>query len=74
VRRTFEEATKLIDEIVGRCIRHPEYGERVLSDPEATLAEYQPDEDILDDFRALSEHREEALDGWRRLRSIVYEK
>ena len=74
MERTFEEATKVIDEIVGRCIRHPEYGERVLSDPEATLAEYEPDEGILDDFRALAEHREEALEGWRRLRSIVYEK
>jgi hypothetical protein len=74
MQRTFEEATKVIDEIVGRCIRHEEYGERVLSDPEAALAEYEPDEDILDDFRALAEHRDEALDRWRRLRSIVYEK
>jgi hypothetical protein len=72
--RTIEEATKVIDEIVGRCVRDLAYGQRVLDDPEVTLAEYEPCDGILEDFRALADHREEALAGWQRLRAIMYEK
>jgi hypothetical protein len=72
MERTTEEAIRVIDEIVGRCVRDPEYGERVLSDVEGTLAEYDPCEGILDDFRALAEHREEALGKWQQLRKILY--
>jgi hypothetical protein len=74
MERTAEEATRVIDEIVGRCVRDPDYAERVLTDVEATLAEYDPCEGILDDFRALVECREEALAGWQELRRILYEK
>jgi hypothetical protein len=72
--RTIEEATKVIDEIVGRCVRDLAYGQRVLDDPEVTLAEYEPCDGILEDFHALAEHREEALAGWQRLRAIMYEE
>jgi hypothetical protein len=74
MERTREEATRVIDEIVGRCVRDPEFGKRVLSDVETTLAEYEPCEGILDDFRALAEFREEALAAWKDLRKILYEK
>ena len=70
--RTMEEATMVIDEIVGRCVRDLEYGKRVLDNPEVTLAEYDPCEGILDDFRALAKHREEALDNWLTLRFIIH--
>lgn len=43
-----------MDGIVGRCIREPEFGRRVLEDPATTLAEYGLNEDELDDFRALA--------------------
>ena len=72
--RTIEEATKVIDEIVGRCVRDPGYGEHVLDDPETALAEYDPCEGILDDFRALAEHREDALAAWEDLRVIMYQQ
>ena len=71
--RTIEEATQVVDEIVGRCVRDSEYGEHVLNDPETALAEYEPCEDILDYFRALAEHRDDVLAAWQRLRTIVYD-
>ncbi len=72
--RTMEEATRVIDEIVGRCVRDTEYGKRVLDNPEVTLAEYDPCEGILDDFRALARYREEALESWQTLQAIVHQQ
>lgn len=72
--RTMEEATRVIDEIVGRCVRDLEYGKRVLDSPEVTLAEYDPCEGILDDFRALAKYREEALSSWQMLQTIVHKQ
>lgn len=72
MERTMEEATKVIDEIVGRCVRDPQYAVRVLDHPEETLAEYDPCEGILDDFRALAKTRDEALSHWLEIRSFVH--
>ena len=73
MERTMEEATRVIDEIVGRCVRDPEYAQRVLDSPEMSLAEYDPCEDILDDFRVLARNREETLQNWRKVRSFVHQ-
>ncbi len=72
IERTMEEATHLIDEIVGRCVADPVYAEFVLDHPEEALAPLHPDEDILDDFRALAPMRAEALDQWARMRVLFY--
>ena len=70
--RSIEDETRLLDEIIGRCVRDPDFGHRVLLDPKATLAEYDASEGIVDDFRALAQHRDEALRDWLRLKQIVY--
>jgi hypothetical protein len=68
--RSYDESCSLIDEIVGRCIRIPEFASSVLSDPEVALKEYGLNEDELDDFRALSAgHREEAGEVWETVRT-----
>jgi hypothetical protein len=44
----------------------------VLDDPDGTLAEYDLNEDELDDFRILAaEHREYCLKGWKILREAM---
>jgi hypothetical protein len=72
--RSIEEETKLLDEIVGRCVREPEFGRRVLLDPKTALAEYDASEGLVDDFRALAEHGDETLRDWLRLRKIVFKE
>ena len=70
--RTYEESCALLDSIVGRCIREAAFAERVISDPETALAEYQLDEDELDDFRSLkARHSDEALETWAAIRTGV---
>ena len=72
--RSYEESCALLDGIVGRCIREADFAERVLSDPEAALREYQLEEHELDDFRELKkDHREEAAQGWRAIRERMAE-
>lgn len=53
--RGFEESTALIDQIVGRCVRDPEFARSVIEDPRAALAEYGLNEGEEADFTALSE-------------------
>jgi hypothetical protein len=68
--RSYDESCSIIDRIVGRCIRIPEFASSVLSDPEAALKEYNLNEDELDDFRALcAGHREEAGEVWETVRA-----
>jgi hypothetical protein len=68
--RTYEESCALLDQIVGRCVRDPEFAASVLADPEAALKEYVLNEDELDDFRALKKrHHNEAADGWTAIRT-----
>lgn len=72
--RSYEESCDLLDRIVGRCIREADFAERVLSNPEAALAEYGLDEHELEDFQILqSSHREEAAEGWRAIRERMVE-
>lgn len=67
--RTYEESCRLLDEIVGRCVRDAEFAVSVLTDPEIALKEYELNEDELDDFRALkNRHFDETKEGWSALR------
>ena len=69
--RTVEQSLSLIDQIIGRCVREADFGERVLQDPEQALAEYQLNEDELGDFLALkAKHSEEARAHWAGLRKM----
>ena len=68
--RTFEQSCRLLDEIVGRCVRDMAFAASVLDDPESALLEYELEEHELDDFRALrARHRDEAREGWAAIRA-----
>jgi hypothetical protein len=70
--RTVEESLVLIDRIVGRCVREPEFAAAMLADPDATLVGYALNEDELDDFRALSAgDRVATLAGWAELGETI---
>jgi len=62
----------MIDLLVGRCVRDPEFAAAVLADPEAALSEYALSEDELEDFRVLSkgDHRA-TLSGWAKLHKAI---
>lgn len=69
--RTIEQSTALIDQIIGRCVREADFGERVLRDPAQALAEYQLNQAELDDFLALkAQYAEEAAMHWANLRKM----
>jgi hypothetical protein len=70
--RSIEEETKLLDEIVGRCVRDPDFGRHALLDPKTALAEYNASDGLMDDFRALAEDGDDTLRDWLQLRKIVY--
>ena len=72
--RSIEEETKLLDEIVGRCVRDPEFGRHALLDPQTALAEYNASDGLVDDFRALAEDADDTLRDWLQLRQIIYQK
>jgi hypothetical protein len=68
--RTYDESCALLDRVVGRCVRDAAFAASVLEDPESALAEYELNEDELDDFRSLkARHREEAAEAWHAIRS-----
>lgn len=69
---TVGDRLRLLDSIVGRCIRDLDFGERVLRDPEAALSRYDLSDDEMDDFRALARYADEALPRWQRLHEIFY--
>jgi hypothetical protein len=70
--RTAEESLRLIDRLVGRCVRDAEFAAAVLTDPDAALREYALTEDELDDFRALSARDHGAtLSGWAKLHQVI---
>ena len=70
--RTYEESCRLLDEIVGRCVRDAEFAVSALNDPEIALKEYELNEDEMDDFRALkNRHFDEAKEGWSVLRTSL---
>jgi hypothetical protein len=71
--RTFEQSTRLIDEIVGRCVREPAFGRAVIHDPEQTLAAYALNEAEMKDFLALrAQLGDEALGQWAQLRASLF--
>jgi hypothetical protein len=67
-----DERLKLLDTIVGRCIRDLDFGDRVLRDPEAALVSYDLDEDEMDDFRALARYADEARPRWQQIHDLFY--
>lgn len=70
--RTAEESLRLIDLIVGRCVRDHEFAAAVLTDPETTLSEYALNEDELEDFQELSKHDHRVtLSGWAKLHEAI---
>ena len=70
--RSYEESCALLDQIVGRCVRDAGFASAVLGDPDGALAEYELNEDELDDFRALrARHRDEAYEGWAAIRDAI---
>ena len=67
--RTYEESCALLDQVVGRCVRDADFACDVLEDPETALAEYELNEDEMDDFRSLKRrHRDEADMVWSAIR------
>jgi hypothetical protein len=72
--RSYEESCALLDQIVGRCVREPQFSERVLADPGEALREYALTEDELDDFHALrAGHLAEAIEVWAAIRARMGE-
>jgi hypothetical protein len=70
--RTLEESLSLIDRVVARCVREPDFAASVLTDPDGALRDYTLNEDELDDFRALSAgDRDAILSGWAALRDSI---
>ncbi|WP_434427084.1 hypothetical protein [Nannocystis pusilla] len=70
--RSFAESCALLDSIVGRCVREPEFAERVLDEPEAALAAYGLARHELDDFLALAgDHKQEAAETWAAIRAGI---
>jgi hypothetical protein len=70
--RSYEESCVYLDRIIGHCVRDAAFAEAVLRDPESALAEYELNENEMDDFRALqNRHREEAWEGWSALRASL---
>lgn len=71
--RTFEQSTRLIDEIVGRCVREPAFGRSVIRDPEQALAAYALNEAEMKDFLALrTQLGDEAVVQWKHLRESFF--
>jgi hypothetical protein len=72
VARSVEESLRLVDRIVGRCVREPEFARVVIADPDTALREYELTDDELEDFRVLSEgDREATLSGWAALGAAI---
>jgi hypothetical protein len=72
VGRSYDESCRLLDSIVGRCVRDAAFGDAVIADPEAALAAYRLEEHELDDFRALStRHSDEARAAWSSIRAAL---
>jgi hypothetical protein len=68
--RTVAESTKLLDRIVGRCVRDAAFAEWVLADPEAALVQYEVNSGELADFRALkAQQAESAARQWALMRT-----
>lgn len=66
-------STALIDGIVGRCVRDPEFAQAVISDPRSALAGYGLDEEEEADFLALREKvGTGALTTWSALRQALF--
>jgi hypothetical protein len=67
--RSYEESCRLLDRIVGRCVREPQFSARVLADPRGALREYALDEYELEDFLALQAgYSMEAAEVWAAIR------
>jgi hypothetical protein len=72
VNRTANESVRLIDRLVGRCVREPGFAAAVLANPDVALCEYELSQDELDDFRVLSARDHGAtLSGWARLHDVI---
>ena len=71
--RTVEESIALIDKIVGRCIREPEFGRAVIDDPETALRDYQLNKEEMGDFLALRvKVGEDAISYWRDMKAAMF--
>lgn len=69
MQRSYEQSCKLLDQIVGRCVRDPQFSARVMNDPRAALREFDLTEDELEDFLLLKDgHLEEATQAWNAIR------
>lgn len=72
--RSYEQSCSLLDQIVGRCVRDPEFSSRVLENPQAALSEYALTDHELDDFLALKAgHSAEAAQVWEAIRARMEE-
>jgi hypothetical protein len=68
--RSYEESCKLLDQIVGRCVRDPQFSALVMADPSAALREFDLTEDELEDFLILKDaHLTEATQVWTAIRA-----
>lgn len=71
--RDVSESIALIDNIVGRCVRDPEFARAVIADPRAALASYGLNAGEEADFLALSEKLgASALETWAGLRDSLF--
>lgn len=67
-----DERLRIMDSIVGRCVRDPEFGEAVLADPVEVLRAYELSELELDDFRALARHHRSPRPAWAGLNKALW--
>jgi MGT family glycosyltransferase len=66
------ERLRMMDGIVGRCVRDPKFAAAVLADPEVALERFQLTKPEMDDFRALLQYRQSARAGWAGLLAAMW--
>lgn len=75
MERSYEQSCKLLDQIVGRCVRDPGFSALVMSDPREALREFDLTEDEIEDFLILKEdHFAEASQVWSAIRERLEKK
>jgi hypothetical protein len=75
MERSYEQSCKLLDQIVGRCVRDPHFSAQVMADPRAALQAFNLTEDELEDFLILQDgHLAEATQVWSAIRDRLVKR
>jgi len=71
--RNLDESISLIDALVGRCVREPEFARSVIADPLVALAAYDLTDGEMADFLALKRDvGTGAIRTWNGVREAVF--